>query len=467
MIDYSKYNGLSKQASKIEDNFVYFCIPGQRYTGLEFIEEAIKNGAKLCVGEGDCDHPLYIKVSDVNYEFVNAAQIIYQFEDVNMSFIGITGTDGKTSTTTIVNQILDRLSASAYLGTSGLTVRNKSYEYNGMTTPFADELYKYIKCADDDGCEYFVMEASSHALVQKRTEGILYNIVGFTNLSPEHLDFHHNIEEYFLAKAELFNKVGKNGIRVINLDDEYGKRLKEMYPTAITFGSSNESDYKIENIVEYVDHTEFCFKVGNKKYEIYSPLLAKFNVYNLLMAIIIVEKCGYEIETILPLINDVFVSGRMEVLKLENFSTCILDFAHTPDSIEKILKFFNQYKKGKMWVINGCAGGRDSSKRSKIGEIMNTLADNVIISEDDPRNESVVAIADQMIGTISDLSKIVIIPQRIKAIEYALSNSKIDDIIILLGKSGQTKMYYSNYTSEYIESDVVKNVAWRLEHARD
>ncbi len=454
MLNYKMYDGVSKNSKNISTNFVYFCFQGLNVDGHDYINDALLNGATLIVGTKDIDMDCYQQVDDINSEFLSAAQTIYNFNKTDLKFIGVTGTDGKTSVTTLTNKILNKISTSAYLGTSGLEVLNKSFGYNGMTTPFADDLYKYIEIANKEA-EHFIMEVSSHAAVQNRIAGLSFDVLGFTNLSHEHLDFHNSMDEYFDAKKSIFNNLKKDGIAIINIDDYYGKiLLKDLKCNTYTYGKAQSADFVISNIKLSISGTSFDLTHNQKQYSINSSLLAEFNVYNLVHSIINVYSQGYDIGLILKNIQDITVDGRVQLLTFENNANFILDFAHTPDSILKVLSFIRELSNNKLIVVGGSAGGRDSSKRSEMGIAMSKYADLVVFTEDDPRSESVLDIIDDMSTNVT--SDFLIEENRVNAIKRSLENSDKNDIIVLLGKAGQTLMYYDGYTQEYIEESTVK-----------
>ncbi|MGL5021519.1 MAG: UDP-N-acetylmuramoyl-L-alanyl-D-glutamate--2,6-diaminopimelate ligase [Mycoplasmatales bacterium] len=457
-MDLSGISGITKNTKIIKKDYIYFCFIGEKFNGHNFILEAFKMGAKYVIGTEDFDHENYIKVDDINSELVRISKIFYNFNKINMNFVGVTGTDGKTSTSILIDYLLNKLSKSAYLGTSGFIVNEEVINYNGMTTPFADELFENIKIANDKACDNFIMEVSSHALEQKRVEGLTYDIGIFTNFSQDHLDFHKNMDDYLNAKLKLLNYVKKDGFIIVNTDDEKLKSIKD--DRIISIGINETAKYRISEINESFEGTKFTLTVNNKKYIISTKLLASFNVYNLVCAVACVNNLGFEIFEILKHFDNYIVEGRMQLIESEKSPNFILDFAHTPDSIEKIMSYVNKIKKKeKIFVITGSAGERDSSKRSKMGYYAAKYSDYLILTEDDPRSESVESICDKIKSGVENKECYVIeIYDRYEAIKYAVNRSSKNDIIILLGKAGQKKMYYDGYESDYIEYDVVKKI---------
>ncbi len=456
MIDYKKYDAITKTTKDITNNCVYFCFVGERFDGHDFVGQALAAGASLVVGTKDIENENYYKVDDINHEFSKASQIMYDYPSNSSKIIAVTGTDGKTSVATLTHLLLNRLSTSSYLGTSGLIVNEDVHGYNGMTTPFANNLFKYLNIADQ-ATDNFVLEISSHGLEQERVYGLKLDVCGFTNLTNDHLDFHKTIDNYFATKAKILDYLKEDGYFVCNTDDDYGQKLfNKCQANKYSYGT-NGADFLIKNIKTSIDGNEFEFDFNDKTYAVQSCMLASFNVFNLMHAIINVYVLGYELDTILSQVSDLSVDGRMEVIKGTDTPYYVLDFAHTSDSIGKVTSFLSGLKKGCLIVVGGSAGGRDHSKREKMGEMMSQGADLVVLTEDDPRDESVFEICRDLSRGIDDGISI-IIDKREQAIQFATSQADKNDIILLLGKAGQTLMYYDGFTSDYIERDVVTKI---------
>ena len=461
-IDYLQVTGIVKNTKDITKGSIYCCFVGERFDGHDYIEEAFKLGASFVIGTKDFDYQYYIKVPNINDAMAEISQKYYNYTSTKMKFIGVTGTDGKTSTTLIVNQLLNKLATSSYLGTSGLSVNGKKGVYNGMTTPFSNDLYKYINTANDKS-DNFIMEVSSHALSQERIKGLNFDIVGFTNLTNDHLDFHKTIEHYFESKSKIIEYLKPSGILVANIDDVYGRKLfSNANCNKVSIGKQGQ--YKISDINLSISGTSFNLSFKGVTYQVESSLLAEFNVYNLVMAIAIVNQLGYNITDIISLCTDLSVEGRLELIKKTNAPTIILDFAHTADAISKIVEFINEFKgSSKVTVLTGSAGGRDKSKRLMMGKMASKYSNVLVLTEDDPRDETVASINNDLkSGIENENCQIIEIENRVKAIEYCIVNSSECDIIVLLGKSGQDLMYYKDNSVEYIEKNVVYDLIKEL-----
>ncbi len=455
------YKGITKNSKDVKQGFVYCCFEGNKFSGYDFIDNALENGASLIIGERNLEIDNYLKVDDVNQAMIDYAQKIYDNPEKKLKIIGVTGTDGKTSIALIVHKILNKLSSSSYLGTNGFFIGEKEIEYNSFTTPFADKTFSYFKKSVDSNCEYFVMEVSSHALKQKRLNGIEYSSSIFTNLSKEHLDFHKTMEDYYSSKKELFKNT--NGKKIVNIDDEYGKKINNELENILTVSSKiKDADFYFYEEKLSLLGTEFklFIKEENKEYLINSPLLADFNVYNLVEAIACIKNLGYETQEIIDNLDDVFIPGRLEKVKNNLGINILIDFAHTADAILKVMEFINLYKgDGKVHVLTGSAGGRDKQKRSEMGKNASKYADYLYLTEDDPRDEKVKdIIKDIKSGIKNNKCKVFEEEKRKKAIKEMILNAKKGDTLVLFGKGEMKLMYYDGYEEDYFEKDVVKNI---------
>ncbi len=455
------YKGISKNSKDVKQGYIYCCFEGSKFSGYDFIDNALENGASLIIGERNLEIENYLKVDDVNQAMIEYSKKINNFPEKKLKIIGVTGTDGKTSIALIIHKILNKLSSSSYLGTNGFFIGEKEIEYNSFTTPFADKTFSYFKKSVDSNCEYFVMEVSSHALKQKRLDGIEYSSSIFSNLSKEHLDFHKTMEDYYSSKKELFkNTIGK---KVINIDDDYGKRLCDELENVLTVSSKKENaDFYFYKEKLSLVGTEFklFIKEENKEYLINSPLLADFNVYNLVEAIACIKNLGYKTSEIIDNLNYVFIPGRLEKVENDLGLNILIDFAHTADAILKVMEFINLYKKdGKVHVLTGSAGGRDKQKRSEMGKNASKYADYLYLTEDDPRDEKVKDIIKDIKSGIKNIDcKVFEEEKRKKAIKKMILNAQKGDTLVLFGKGEMKKMYYDDYEEEYFEKDVVKKI---------
>lgn len=452
------YKGITKNSKEVKEGYIYCCFEG-KVSGYNFIDEAINKGACLIIGEKDIDLDIYLKVDNVNLEMIKYAKKISDNADLKLDLIAVTGTDGKTSIATIIHKILSRLSSSSYLGTNGFWIDEKELDYNNFTTPFADKTFEYLKKSVDNGSKYFVMEVSSHALKQERLKGLKFKSAIFSNLSEEHLDFHKNMEDYYESKKKLF--LENDTYNIINIDDVYGNRLKDEVSNVISISKMDKrADYYFYEEVLSTTGTEFKLKVEGREYFIKSPLLADFNIYNLVEAIACLNSLGYKMEEIIPCLDEVFIPGRLERINNKLGLNILIDFAHTADAISKVMEFIKKYnKEGKIHVLTGSAGGRDSLKRSKMGENASMYADYLYLTEDDPRDEKVNDINNEIKkGIKNSKCEVFEIEKRKDAIRKMIENSQKHDTLVLFGKGEMKKMYYDGYAEDYFEKDVLEKV---------
>ncbi len=455
------YKGITKNSKEVKEGFIYCCFKGNKVSGYDFINQAIENGASLIIGEEDLKIKNYLKVDDVNKSMIYYAKKISNFSDEKLKIIGVTGTDGKTSIALIIHQILDKLSSSSYLGTNGFYIGKKECDYNSFTTPFADKAFKYFKKSVDNKSEYFVMEVSSHALKQKRLDGLEYETSIFTNLSKEHLDFHKTMEDYYNSKKELF--LATKGKKIINIDDVYGQKIYKEIDGVLSVSKNDlNADFYISNEILSLEGTSFNLYVKelDKEYLINSPLLADFNVYNLVEAIACVKNLGYNMDDIIACLDSILIPGRLEKVENELGINILIDFAHTADAILKVMEFVKTHNKfGKIHVLTGSAGRRDKQKRSDMGKNASMYANYLYLTEDDPRDEKVNEINKQLREGIENKScKVIEEEDRKVAIKKMIQKSKKGDTLILFGKGEMKVMYYDGFEEEYFEKDVVKKI---------
>ena len=393
----------------------------------------------------------------------HTASIVYsRYNDIDYSrlkFIGITGTNGKTTTAKIIKQILsDSGHHVGFIGTGEISdgrdrITDNFYSY---TTPPPDLLYPSIKILQEKGCDWIVMEISSHALSQFRVSPIRFDIGLFTNLSAEHTDYHPTMEDYFATKMTLLD-ISKQVI--INIDDEYGRRAYDLRGERDhTAGIIRPADFSLTDLI-YNDHNGARFTYCEKGVysRINTPLRGRYNLYNTLMAIACARIAGVGIEDIKKSVACLSrIDGRYEVICRSK--TVIIDYAHTPMAMESILKTVNTSKNigQKIFVVFGCGGNRDRSKRPKMGEIAEKYADNVVITSDNSRNESFDDICKDILLGIKDHSLVKIIENREGAILHALSSSAEGDIVLLLGKGAEKYMISKDEYTPFDERLIVE-----------
>jgi UDP-N-acetylmuramoyl-L-alanyl-D-glutamate--2,6-diaminopimelate ligase len=426
---------------------LFIGMPGTRVDGGEFWQSAMKAGAiaALITPHAATKQPptadsCVIQVADTVLACAEVAAAFYNYPAQTLKMVGVTGTNGKTTTTHLIEYFLSQAQLpTALLGT--LYTRWKGYQQTAVhTTPFAAQLQEQLATALAAGNQYAVMEVSSHALAQGRVRGCSFEAAVFTNLTQDHLDFHKDMEDYFSAKALLFNSDYLKGRAIINLDDSYGKRLIEKIEAdkVWSYSVSNEnadfytSDLNYQSTgVSGILHTP----VGQVSFR--SPLVGQFNLSNLLASVAAVLHLGLKLETVIEqLPNFLGVPGRMERVEINEKQdiSVIVDYAHTPDSLENLLKAARPFIAGKMICVFGCGGDRDRTKRPIMGKIAAELADVAVVTSDNPRTEDPQRILQDVLAGIPATVQPIVICDRATAIHQAIKDARPGDGVVIAGK---------------------------------
>ncbi len=471
-IEKKNIKNITTDSRKLKDGDVFICIKGLRFDGhcfaKRFLSSSYLQNVVVIVQE-DIGLENQILVDDTRKAYARISANFFGNPSQRLKLIGVTGTNGKTSTTYIIKHILEFLGNK--VGLIG-TIQNEVediYFPAKYTTPDAYELNVLFKKMADVGCDYVVMEISSHALDQDRVHGLEFDAAVFTNLTQDHLDYHGDMENYFLAKKKLFDNC-KNAI--INIDDSYGARLFESV-------KCNKRSYSVDKLANFwvkdiiVSNSGTNFKLNFKldsefdSYCMNINMLGKFFVANSIAAVAAVVSLGFCLDGVLKALeNCKGVKGRAEILPIDANFTVIRDYAHGPDGIEKILDAVNEFAIGRVVILFGCAGNRDRSKRKLMTDVAAQKSDYVILTSDNPRDEDPnVIIDDAMPGLESNNTPYKVIVDRYQAIKWALENSQKDDILILAGKGHEDyqvldfgTIYFDEYqiVSELL-SDQLKN----------
>ncbi len=435
----------------VKNGGMYFCIKGTNVDGLAYVQSAISLGACVIVAERELSGfygVTQVLVKDVRKTMSLIAKNFYGNPAENLKLIGVTGTNGKTTTTYMISRMLDNLGySSAIIGTNGVVYNGKIIE-TGMTTPDPIELYKILRLLADDGVQYVCMEVSAHSIYLKKIEGLFFEIVIFSNLTEDHLDFFVTMENYYDAKRKLFSKKYASKA-LINIDDSYGELLYSgINLTKQAYSIHNDTEYfaKDLGVKNFVQEIEFNGRVLKSKF------LGRFNIYNLLSALSCLDMLNIKVKDIQKLINNLaFIPGRFNsvVIKEKLF---IIDYAHTPDGLKNVLSLCRQIAMGaKLISLFGCGGNRETQKRAKMGEISTKIADFTIITSDNPRFEDRLKIAkDIESGVAGENYKIIL--DRTDAICFTDKISKKGDVILIAGKGSENyidelgeKKYYSDF----------------------
>ena len=421
---------IKTNSRKVKPGDTFVAIKGFTVDGHDYIEDAIKAGATKIV----CEHGSYsveTLVVPSTKEWIQKYIVDNYKDEVNkLRIIGVTGTNGKTTTCFLTYQALKKLGVNAaYMGTIGFYYGDTKYELNN-TTPEILDLYSYFIEALEQGVTDVVMEVSSHSLCEKRVEGLEFSEVAFTNLTEDHLDYHKTMENYLNAKLLILKQIKKDGVVIVNNDDDYGKYFEVGNYKTLGYSGDN---YKILDYSQTDKGTLISFMVDGKKYEIETNLRSKFNVYNYLTCLALLNNLGFSIDEIAEVTKSIYPpKGRCEQIAV-NGGEAVIDYAHTPDAVDKIISAFLENKKGKVITIVGCGGDRDPLKRPIMGNIASEKSDYVIFTSDNPRTEDPKAILDDIIkGVRKDNYEVEI--DRPTAIRKGLDMIGKNDVLLILGK---------------------------------
>lgn len=446
---------IKTDSRKVVKGDTFIALKGNTVDGHDFIDSAIKNGAEKII----CEHGKYdvdtINVSDTHEYLKNYLVNNYSKEFEDLKLIGVTGTSGKTTTCFLTYQILNKLGIkTCYIGTIGCYIDNDVVELSN-TTPDILELYNLLLTAKEKGCKVIVMEVSSHSLAEERIKGLKFDVCAFTNLSQDHLDYHKTMEEYCKCKVKIINYLKDNGKIIVNVDDEYSKYF--ICDKSLSLGI-NGSNYKIKEFHMENTHTDILFNVNNDSYEVRTNLIGKFNVYNYLTSLALINNLGISVNDIINVTDSIHAPvGRAQIVKVGT-SIAVIDYAHKPDAVSKIIPLFREVTKGKIITIIGCGGDRDPKKRPIMGNIATSLSDYVILTNDNPRTEDEkIIMKDILEGITTDNYEVIY--DRKDAIKKGISMLKDNDCLLILGKGhedyqiiGRTKIHLSDY------EEVIKNI---------
>lgn len=451
--------GIAYDSRRIKNDFLFVCIKGNNFDGHDFIIDARSAGARAFVVEKASDinnGVTEVLVPDSRAALAKLADAFYGFPTRFLKVIGVTGTDGKTTTTHYIKSILEEAGVKCgLLGTINYKIGDRIIPAD-RTTPESLELMAFFSQMVKAGLTHAVMEVSSHGLMQSRVDEINFELAVFTNLSHEHLDFHTTMDEYYLAKRRLFEKDIKMGI--VNIDDEFGKKLKEFLGTrALGFGTSSDADYRAEEINTAMSGTRYKLKGKNIEMDINLSLIGRHNVYNSLAAICAGFYFGISPDTIAKGIEKITnIPGRFEPVKCGQSYNILVDYAHTPRALENALIELKPLTAGRLIVVFGCGGDRDKTKRPVMGKIAADLADLAIITSDNPRTEDPLRIIDDIVSGIEKKEKFLVAPDREKAIAISLRMAGADDTILLAGKGHENYQITGNIYHPFNDAEKVR-----------
>ncbi|MHB0913017.1 MAG: UDP-N-acetylmuramoyl-L-alanyl-D-glutamate--2,6-diaminopimelate ligase [Armatimonadota bacterium] len=458
--------GIDYDSRKVKPGSLFVCISGDRFDGREFASEAVRAGASAVVAEDSLDLPVpVVIVPDAREALPLLANKFYGYPSRSLKMVGVTGTKGKTTTTYMIESIFTAAGMEAGLvGTIGARLRGESVPQD-RTTPESVDLQALLARMVSEGVTAATMEVSSHALVKGRTEGVEYDVGIFTNLTHDHLDFHNTLDEYLEAKLILFreypSKSGKPFTGVINADDPRSERVvRATDGRVLTYGIKNPADVSASNISAAAESVTFTLSHPGGSFEVALGLGGMFNVYNALaaagagLALGIGEeavKAGLESLTAVP--------GRFEYVNCGQDFGVLVDYAHTPDSLENVLRSARELTRTRLIAVFGCGGDRDRTKRPLMGKIGSEMADICIVTSDNPRSEDPEAIIREIVaGTEGEVEAI---PDRREAIRRALEIAGPGDLVVIAGKGHETYQIFPDRTIHFDDREVVREILTR------
>ena len=457
--------GVSYNSKKTQPNDIFVCLPGEHVDGHEFAEEAVDNGALICVVERrlNLDIP-QIVVDSAEIALAKISAEFYSNPSTKINVIGVTGTNGKTTVTHLIQQLYEAFGQRcAMIGTLGYKFSSsEKYHHSGHTTPQAPELQRLMYYVNERCFDNVVMEVSSHSLSQHRVDYVEFKGAILTNLTQDHLDYHITMENYFRAKAKLFEELVAGDFAVINNDDTYAERFKECVSPSVdlyTYGTTPNADVYAQNIKFNDKGAKFTCIVKGKKYKVSLIMNGMFSVYNILAALATALALGFDIKKSIKVLERITgVAGRFEIVVKKPI--VIVDYAHTPDGLENVLKTARGItpEYGKLICIFGCGGDRDATKRPKMGKIAETLADKVIVTSDNPRSENPQQIITDILAGFKNVTDVIVEPDRELAIKEAYKIANPTDVVLVAGKGHEDYQILANETIHFDDREKVREI---------
>lgn len=460
-------NNIQFDSRKIEDGDVFVAVKGIESDGHDYIESAVSFGAKVIVCEEKptirYDNVTFIVVEKARKALARISANYYANPSNELRIVGVTGTNGKTTVTFLISELLRKLGhKTAIIGTTGIYIGDEKLDAT-HTTPDPISMNKILRDVAEKGIGYVVMEVSSHALKQNRADYIDFDLAIFTNITHDHLDYHRTFEAYSEAKKLLFDNLKSTAFAVVNVDDAgFKEMISDTEAKVSKVGWDTDADYQIMD--EEFDHTgsKFVIEEGDTNHKIHSPLVAQFNIVNLSLSLVAVAKlCNVELSSLITNLSYISSApGRMERVPLSNGAIAIIDYAHTPDALEKAGKACKELivDDAKLIVVFGCGGDRDKTKRPLMAAAAEKYADRVIVTDDNPRTEARDKIFADIEKGLTNPGSYLIIKDRAEAIKEAVRISNSGDIILIAGKGHEDYQIIGTQKVHFNDKEVVLSV---------
>jgi len=465
--------GVTSDSRKAQENFIFVAVKGSDFDGHDFIQQAIEQGARAVVGLVDSSQltadkkVTYIRVADTRRALAELASQFYDQPSLRMTVTGITGTNGKTTVSYLIEHILKSAQFTpGVIGTINYRFKDKILNASN-TTPGPERLQALLDQMQKEKVDYAIIEVSSHALDQERVGAIKFCTAIFTNLTKDHLDYHHDLNSYFAAKAKLFRGLPTEGFAILNIDDVHtSKLIKLTRAYVVTYGLGNHADITAKDININLKGTEFILRLRysiSKKFAtkvdklmLSTSLIGRHNIYNILAAVAFGLTQRIDLEIISEAIKRFTgVPGRLERIPTEDDFSVFVDYAHTEDALRKVIESLRPLCKGRLCVVFGCGGNRDKNKRPKMGRVVTELADLAIITTDNPRNEEPQDIINDITAGINKQNFKVVIDRK-EAIKEILSETSKDDIILIAGKGHENYQILKDRIIHFDDREVVR-----------
>ena len=461
--------GISYNSQTTKKGDIFVCLVGEHTDGHEFAQNAIDAGAAALLVERKVEGTKIpqVVVKSTRHKIADIADRFYSSPSKGINLIGITGTNGKTTVTHLIQKIFEENGQKcALIGTLGYKLTsNGEYRDAKHTTPQAPELQATLRMIKDvEKIDNVVMEVSSHALDQNRVGGCRFNGAVLTNLTQDHLDYHITMDNYFEAKALLFKHLNEGDFAVINADDEYGERFLGVVPAGVrkyTYGVKNDADVQAKDINFSLNGAEFTLIENGQEHKVNLHMNGMFSVYNVLAAVTAALAMGIDIKTALKALENVHgVAGRFEVVVKKPL--VIVDYAHTPDGLENVLKSAREITPpdGKLICLFGCGGDRDATKRPKMGAIAEKLADKIVITSDNPRSEDPQIIITDIIAGLKSVNTedVIVEPDRGTAIGLLKTIANNNDVVVIAGKGHEDYQILKDRTIHFDDREEAKKI---------